>query len=144
MEKLESRFAEVESDLKKIKQAPIRCELATHDKLKQHDKQLWLIETKIKPTKKEAPLFFRRALNTFAQEKAKTMKVLKHSSPATTNQSYDSMSPKNSGHGEDNAKLSKPKQLNDSVTVLDQEEELKLRKAQEINNRWMGHDQTTV
>ena len=144
MEKLESRFAEVESELKKIKQAPIRCELATHNKLKQHDKQLWLIETKIKPTKKEAPLFFRRAQNVFAQEKTKTRNVLKHSSPVTTNPSYVSMSPTNSSQGEDHARKSKPKQVNDSVTVLDQEEEMKLRKAQEINNRWMGHDQTTV
>lgn len=71
VENINEKIAKIEADIKKLQNVPVRCEWTTHEMLKQHDKQLWLIETKLKPPKKEAPLFFRQARTIFSNEKRK-------------------------------------------------------------------------
>ena len=59
--KLMDKTYVLEDAVRKIKHAPVRCELRTHEKLKDHANQLFIINARLKPYKKEPPLVFQAA-----------------------------------------------------------------------------------
>ena len=61
IDKLMDKYYALEDAVRKLKQAPVRCELRTHEKLKDHTNQLFIINARLKPYKKEPPLVFQTA-----------------------------------------------------------------------------------
>ena len=51
-----------------LEKAPPRCEASTHDKIKEHEYQLYLINNRLKPYKKDPPLVFKTATALFVGE----------------------------------------------------------------------------
>ena len=51
-----------------LERAPPRCEASTQEKIKEHEYQLYLINNRLKPYKKDPPLVFKTATALFVGE----------------------------------------------------------------------------
>jgi len=58
LSKLLEKIAQVEADVKKLANAPPRCTTETLKRLNDHNTQLFHINHRLKPYKKELPLVF--------------------------------------------------------------------------------------
>ena len=61
------RLERIDAEIKKLK-VPPRCEAITLEKIKSHDRQLFLINNRLKPYKRNPPPVFQTAKNMFISQ----------------------------------------------------------------------------